>query len=87
MPEGKVTGTIKQTLDDFGMTNLAAGTMIRQVGEDEEPIDLSDMKNVEAFINDMQTWSMNMVEEKNMSLCGYVSQKAQPYDAARVDLE
>jgi hypothetical protein len=34
--------------DDFGMTNLAAGTMIRQVGEDEEPIDLSDVKNVEA---------------------------------------
>jgi 2,4-dienoyl-CoA reductase-like NADH-dependent reductase (Old Yellow Enzyme family) len=36
MLSGKASGVIKQQLDenDFGTTNIAAGTMIRQVGKD-----------------------------------------------------
>ena len=55
---GKVTGAVDQKLDknNFGLTNVAAGTQIRQVGNDEEPIDLSKQENVEAFLKDMGTW-------------------------------
>ena len=40
---GKVKGAIKQRLDEgnFGITNVAAGSQIRMIGKDEEPIDLS----------------------------------------------
>jgi 2,4-dienoyl-CoA reductase-like NADH-dependent reductase (Old Yellow Enzyme family) len=53
--EGKVMGSIHLKLDDnnFGLTNMAAGTQIRQIGKDQEPIDLSDQKNVDAFMKDM----------------------------------
>lgn len=81
--EGKVTGAIEQKLDqnDFGITNVAAGTQIRQVGKDQEPIDLSDQKNVDAFMNDMQTWGQKLGGDKEMNEYGYVdlSQAAKPY--------
>jgi 2,4-dienoyl-CoA reductase-like NADH-dependent reductase (Old Yellow Enzyme family) len=81
--EGKVTGAIEQKLDqnDFGLTNVAAGTQIRQVGKDQEPIDLSDQKNVDAFMNDMQTWGQKLGGDKEMNEYGYVdlSQAAKPY--------
>jgi hypothetical protein len=46
--EGKVKGAIDQKLDqnNFGLTNVAAGSHIRQMGKDEEPIDLSKEENV-----------------------------------------
>jgi 2,4-dienoyl-CoA reductase-like NADH-dependent reductase (Old Yellow Enzyme family) len=58
IPEGKVTGSIHLKLDDndFGLTNMVAGTQIRQIGKDQEPIDLSDQKNMDAFMKDMQAW-------------------------------
>lgn len=86
MLEGRVSGAIKQELDDndFGATNLAAGTLIRQVGKDEEPIDMSDKKNVEAFFKDVESWGKNMAEDKSMSTYGYIdlSQKGRPYGVA-----
>lgn len=55
---GQVSGAIKQSIDqqDFGTTNIAAGTQIRQVGKDHQPIDLSDQSNVDAFMKDMSSW-------------------------------
>lgn len=52
--EGKVMGSIHLKLDDnnFDLTNMAAGTQIRQIGKYQEPIDLSD-QNVDAFTKDM----------------------------------
>jgi len=52
---GKVTGAIKQRPDEnnFGITNVAAGTQIRQLGKDQEPIDLSQPDNEKAFMEDM----------------------------------
>jgi hypothetical protein len=43
MLSGKLSGAIKQQLneDDFASTNQAAGTMIRQVGKDGDPIEMS----------------------------------------------
>ncbi len=83
MLSGKVSGAIKQLLDDnnFGMTNIAAGTMIRQVGKDQEPIDLSKQENVDAFYKDMETWGKKMASDKEQKEFGYIdlTQKAQPY--------
>lgn len=47
-------GSIHLKLDDntFDLTNMAAGTQIRQIGKYQEPIDLSD-QNVDAFTKDM----------------------------------
>jgi hypothetical protein len=60
--DGKITGAIDQKLDqnNFGLTNVTAGTQIRQVGNDEEPIDLSKQENMEAFLKDMGTWGQKM---------------------------
>ena len=83
--EGKVTGAIDQKLDqqNFGLTNVAAGTQIRQVGKDQEPIDLSKQSNVDLFMKDMGTWGQKMQEDgSKMNMYGYVdldSYKGKPY--------
>lgn len=72
--EGKVKGAIKQQIDDnnFGLTNVAAGTQIRQVGKDQEPIDLSQGDNVDAFMKDMGTWADKMAKDSEGSSYGYI---------------
>jgi 2,4-dienoyl-CoA reductase-like NADH-dependent reductase (Old Yellow Enzyme family) len=81
--ERKVTGSINLKLDDndFGLTNMAAGTQIRQIGKDQEPIDLSDQKNVDAFMKDMEAWGEKMGNDKELKEYGYIdlSQAAKPY--------
>ncbi|TKA63579.1 hypothetical protein B0A49_07474 [Cryomyces minteri] len=71
---GKVKGAIKQRLDDnnFGLTNVAAGTQIRQVGKDQEPIDLSQEENEKAFMKDMGAWGQKMAEDTSMVGYGYI---------------
>lgn len=85
MLSGKINAAIKMQLDenDFGLTNVAAGTQIRQVGKDQEPIDLSDEKNVEAFMKDMKTWGEKMANDKDHKEYGYIdlSQAGNPYGA------
>jgi 2,4-dienoyl-CoA reductase-like NADH-dependent reductase (Old Yellow Enzyme family) len=72
--DGKVTGAIHSKLDpnNFGLTNIAAGTQIRQVGKDQKPIDLSDEKNVEVFMKDMQAWGQKLANDKELKEYGYV---------------
>lgn len=85
---GKVTGAIEQKLDqdNFGLTNVAAGTQIRQVGRDQQPIDLSKKENVDVFMKDMGAWGKKMQEDAaNMNMYGYVdldSYKGSPYQSA-----
>ncbi|KAL9018366.1 MAG: hypothetical protein Q9185_004335 [Variospora sp. 1 TL-2023] len=71
---GKVRGAIKQRLDDddFGLTNVAAGTQIRMVGRDQEPIDLSQVGMEEAFRKDMGDWTSRMAHDTGMYSFGYV---------------
>ncbi|KAG9236415.1 putative NADH oxidase [Amylocarpus encephaloides] len=87
--DGKVTGAIQLKLDEnnFGLTNVAAGTQIRQVGKDQEPIDLSKQENVDGFMKDMENWGKKMAEDKDMNEYGYVdlSQVAKPYGTADLD--
>ena len=83
--QGKITGVIDQQLDqnNFGLTNVAAGTQMRQVGKDEEPIDLSVKENVDAFNKDMEAWGKAMAEDgEKLEKFGYidiVSAQAKPY--------
>ncbi|TVY58302.1 NADH-dependent flavin oxidoreductase nadA [Lachnellula cervina] len=83
--EGKVTGAIKLKLDDnnFGLTNVAAGTQIRQLGKDQEPIDLSVQANVDAFFKDMEEWGKKLGADKEMKEYGYIdlSGSGKPYVA------
>ncbi|KJX95408.1 nadh oxidase like protein [Zymoseptoria brevis] len=85
--DGKVKGAILQKLDqdNFGLTNVAAGTQIRQVGKDQEPIDLSQDDNVDAFMKDMGSWGEKMAKDSAMQNYGYVdiaSAAAVPYGTA-----
>lgn len=84
--DGKVNAAIKLKIDDndFGLTNVAAGTQIRQVGKDQEPIDLSDQQNLDAFMKDMKAWGEKLGGDKEMKEYGYVdlSQVAKPYGVA-----
>lgn len=56
--EGNASGAIKMDLDDsdYRITSIAAATQIKQVGNGEEPIDLSDAENVRRFIEDMEAF-------------------------------
>lgn len=88
---GRVKGAIKQRLpyDNFGLTNMAAGTQIRQLGKDEEPIDLSKKENEEAFMKDMEKWSKNMADDKEMAHYGYIdisSAPSVPYGSSSASL-
>lgn len=71
---GRVTGAIKMQMDDndFGITNVAAGTQIRQIGKDQEPIDLSKEENFEAFKKDMGTWFMGLSADTKLEKYGYI---------------
>ena len=81
---GKVKGAIKQRLDEsnFGLTNVAAGSQIRMIGKDQEPIDLSKEENEQAFMKDMGHWSDLMAHDTGMYSYGYIdieSIKPNPY--------
>ena len=85
MLDGKVSGAIEQKVDrdNFGLTNVIAGSQIRQVGKDQEPIDMSDQKNVDAFMKDMGAWGQKM-GSGDASNYGYVdieSATSTPYGA------
>lgn len=85
--DGKVQGAIKMQFDDnnFGITNVAAGTQIRQIGKDQEPMDLSKDENVQAFMKDMGEWAEAMSKDSEMLKFGYIdinSATPIPYGAA-----
>ncbi|KAH7371969.1 hypothetical protein BKA66DRAFT_468947 [Pyrenochaeta sp. MPI-SDFR-AT-0127] len=87
---GEVDAAIDQLTDDndFGITNVAAGTQIRQLGKDQQPIDLSDEKNLEGFMKDVGTWSQGLAEDKDGSRYGFVdieSIPSVPYGGAAPD--
>ncbi|KAH8724729.1 hypothetical protein GQ44DRAFT_708182 [Phaeosphaeriaceae sp. PMI808] len=81
---GEVNAAIKQLPDDddFGLTIIVAGTQIRQLGKNHQPIDLSDEKNFEGFQKDVGVWTQGMQDDKNRSKYGFAdieSVKAVPY--------
>jgi len=72
--EGKVSAAIETLLDesDFGITNVAAGTQIRLVGRDKEPLDLSREDHLKIFKDSMGTWGESMQDNADNSKYGFV---------------
>jgi 2,4-dienoyl-CoA reductase-like NADH-dependent reductase (Old Yellow Enzyme family) len=77
MLDGKISGAIDQQVDqdNFGLTNVVAGSQIRQIGKGQEPIDMSKKENVDAFMQDMGKWSEKM-SSGDASNYGYVDIEA-----------
>ena len=61
---------ITVSLTSLGLTNVVAGSQIRQLGEDKTPFDGSRKDNAEKFQKDMETWMSEMQSGKRQS--GYV---------------
>lgn len=85
--KGEVKSAIDTLLDeqDFGMTNVAAGTQIRLVGKDKQPLDLSREEHKKIFEESMQKWGEGMANNDDQSKYGYVDiggTKLEPYGAA-----
>lgn len=80
---GKVIGAARIVVDDndFGTTNVIAGTQIRQLGKDQEPMDMSNQANFESFQKDMGAWFQKLGEDSTMNEYGYVdlTSQATPY--------
>lgn len=72
--EGKVPAAIETLLDesDFGITNVAAGTQIRLVGRDKEPLDLSREDHLKIFKDSMGIWGKGMQDNADNSKYGFV---------------
>ncbi|EOA86065.1 uncharacterized protein SETTUDRAFT_169431 [Exserohilum turcica Et28A] len=77
---GEVDAAIKQLTgeNDFGTTNLAAGTQIRQLGKDQRPIDLSDEGNLQAFMQDVQKWMQALGSDAEGNMYGFVDIESVP---------
>lgn len=51
---------------------VVAGSQIRQIGKDQEPLDGSNSENEELFMKDMGVWMDGMSKDQNMERFGYV---------------
>lgn len=83
---GKVSAARKPLLDenDFGITNVAAGTQIRQIGNSVQPFNSSDEKEVAHFKEEMGTWMAGIGESvaKGVVPVGYITLSGSAYEAA-----
>jgi 2,4-dienoyl-CoA reductase-like NADH-dependent reductase (Old Yellow Enzyme family) len=72
---GAISAAVDQKVDqdDFALTNIIAGSQIRQVGKGQEPIDMSREENVQTFLKALRAWAQRMEEDaQTMKLYGYV---------------
>ncbi|KAK2758956.1 hypothetical protein FQN54_003054 [Arachnomyces sp. PD_36] len=81
---GQVTAAKATPLDDaeFVIATVAAGTQIRQLGFDQQPLDLSEKGDLEVLQNDSAGWFARMKADKEKRMVGFVdvvSKKAVPY--------
>ena len=85
--EEKVTGAIKHVFDenDFAFTNFLAGTQMRQIGKDQEPLDASDGEVAEGFQKDFDKFMELSKKDANLEIWGYADLEnvtAVPYGSA-----
>lgn len=69
------TGAVIQKIDrqDYGLTETAAGTQIRQLGRNQVPMDLSNEDVAEAFQRSTSKWEKALEEDGDKSeIYGYV---------------
>ncbi|KAF2087556.1 FMN-linked oxidoreductase [Saccharata proteae CBS 121410] len=73
---GRVKGAIKQLGDpnDYLFNTIAAGMHMVMIGQDKEPLDLSQEANLNAFVADLQAWAGRMAANTDLKLYGWVEQ-------------
>ena len=69
-----VHAAVSQHFDqqDFGITNMVAGTQIRQIAKDHEPMDGSNDEDVKVFHHDMGIWMEGMQNNSSGEKYGYI---------------
>lgn len=82
-----VKSAVKCELDeqDFRISSVAAGTQIRLVGNEKQPLDLTQDKYVENFKKSFKKWAVEMANNESGSKYGYVDMEGvelQPFGAA-----
>lgn len=81
--EGKVTSAILPAMDqdDEALAIVVAGTQMRQVGRDQQPIDVSTEESMQAFLKDKDVWAQKKEADTEGKEYGFVdlSGPAQPY--------
>ncbi|KJZ77259.1 hypothetical protein HIM_03580 [Hirsutella minnesotensis 3608] len=82
--DGKIDSAIVTLLDEenFGLTTIAAGTQMRAVGRNKEPIDLSNEEHKKVFDQSMKKWTEGITDNADGSKYGYVDiegMKLEPY--------
>lgn len=81
---GRVTAAQSTPLDDaeFVIATVAAGTQIRQLGFDQQPLDLSVPGDLEVLQRDSARWFARMKADEEKKLAGFVdvvSKEGVPY--------
>ncbi|KPM43765.1 hypothetical protein AK830_g2792 [Neonectria ditissima] len=84
---GEVSSAINYLFDEqnFGVTNVAAGTQIRLVGYGKEPLDLSREDHMKAFEESMKQWRESLAHNEDNSKFGFMDVaglQLQPYGTA-----
>ncbi|KAF9871333.1 hypothetical protein CkaCkLH20_11254 [Colletotrichum karsti] len=88
LPKKLINGEVQsaiQTLfgeENFGLTNVLAGTQMRLVGQDKEPLDLTQEKYKDVFEKSMQKWAEQMAQNSDLTKFGYIDvegTKLEPY--------
>ncbi|KAJ1335139.1 2,4-dienoyl-CoA reductase (NADPH2) [Microdochium nivale] len=71
---GEVPAAIETLLNesDFGPTNVAAGTQMRLVGRDKEPLDLSRQDHFDLYKQLMAKWAQDMQNNPDNSKYGFL---------------
>ncbi|KAF5009412.1 hypothetical protein FDECE_4344 [Fusarium decemcellulare] len=71
---GNVQSTVDNLIsdEDFGLSTIAAGSQMRLVGRDKQPLDLSREDHREAFDKSLQQWKEEMAQNGDNSKFGFV---------------
>lgn len=69
---GKVNAAIRILVgeNNFSLNSIVAGTQIRMIGQDREPFDGSDEKQIEGFMKDMAVWLEEMTKDDKFEKYG-----------------
>lgn len=85
--EGKIKGVKKMHIEDGDVVlgTIAAGTQMRQVSNDHEPMDLSIEENVEALRKELASWGQKRAQDTECKEFGFIdwTQNVQPYGVVR----
>ncbi|KAK7415726.1 hypothetical protein QQX98_005639 [Neonectria punicea] len=84
---GEVSSAINDLFDEqnYAITNVAAGTQIRLVGQDKEPLDLSREDHMKAFEESMKQWRESLAQNEDGSKYQFMDiagLQLQPYGTA-----